>query len=307
MGKISVWIRELRAPFFTCTLVPVLLGTAVAWYYTGSFNLIFFLLALIGITAIHAGANMIDDYFDYKSGCDTNPIYDELDSPFFGGSRMLAEGKLKPKEVYIASIIAFAIGSLIGLYFVYSTGWPVLLLGAIGMFFAYFHVTHVCKWGLAEFSLFFNFGPLITLGAYYVQTQQIAVEPLVASMPIGLIMACMLLINQIPDKKADEVSDKNTVAVTHGEKTAAEVFMNLFFIAFLFIPAAVLLSIMPWCALIALLAFPDAKKAMRIAVENYGNPQEITLANAITYKVHLVTGLLLTSAYLLAPYCEMLV
>jgi len=297
--NIGVWIRELRAPFFTCTLVPVVLGTSVALYDSGVFDLVNFLLVLAGTVSIHAGANMIDDYFDYRSGCDLHPIYDELKSPFFGGSRILTDGKLSPRSVYLASMLSFTVGAVIGIYFVFLLGWPILALGVTGLFFGYFHVNYVCKWGLAEFSLFLNFGPLITVGSYYVQTGHMTLMPWVASIPVGLIMACMLLINQVPDREADARSNKNTIAVRYGEKTAVDVFSGLFIAAYLFVVVSVLLGFMPPYALLALITLPLALRTIIIAEGSYDEPSEITLANKYTYQNHFFTGILLTVGYLI--------
>ncbi len=297
--EITTWIRELRAPFFTCTIVPVMLGTAVAWFSTGSFNPIHFLLVMVGTISIHAGANMVDDYFDYQSGCDLHPIYDELDSQFFGGSRILTEGKLKPKSVYYASVLSFLFGALIGIYFVFKFGWPILVLGVTGILFGYFHVNYVYKWGLAEFSLFLNFGPLITVGSYFVQTGKMTIMPWIASIPIGLLMACILLINQVPDRQADEISKKNTVAVRHGEKRAVDLFSALLILTYIFIGGTVLLGDMPPYVLITFLTLPLAIKTIWVAERSYDDPSEITPANRYTYQNHLLTGILLTLGYLI--------
>ncbi|KXB05420.1 hypothetical protein AKJ51_05060 [candidate division MSBL1 archaeon SCGC-AAA382A20] len=193
--KVFIWIKELRVPFFTCTIVPVFLGATVAWYKMSIFNPVLFSLTLLGTLSIHAGSNMIDDYLDHKSGCDSHLQYENLESTFFGGSRILVEGKLKPKNVYKASILTLAIGGVIGAFLTILRGWEIIILGGIGMFSGYFHAKHISTRGLGELSLFLNFGPLIVLGSYFVQVQKFGIEPLLASLPIGILMFCILLIN----------------------------------------------------------------------------------------------------------------
>ncbi len=85
----EVWIKALRAPFFTASIIAVVLGSAVAYSYNNVFNFSVFILAMIGVVSLHAGGNMLNDYFDYKSGAD---IINDSPTPFSGGSRVLVDG-----------------------------------------------------------------------------------------------------------------------------------------------------------------------------------------------------------------------
>jgi len=299
---VIVWIRELRAPFFTATVVPVMLGATVAWYRLGVFNPTRFVLTLTAALCLHAGTNMINDYFDYKSGCDLHPMYQEFWAPFFGGSRLLPEGVLKPRDVYVAALLSFGLSGAIGILLALETGWIIILLGAVGVLSGYFYVTHLSRRGVGEFFVGLNFGPLMVTGSYYVQVQTFAAEPLVASIPIGLLIADVLWINEIPDYIADRAVGKNTVVVRLGRKRAADMYVILMMSTYAFIVLGVGLRLMPTCSLIALATVPIALKAIKVAREHYEEPPKMVSSNVATILVHLFTGLLLILGYVLSVF-----
>ena len=165
--KLEVWAKELRIPFLSLPAIFVPLGITVA-LLDGYFNLVYGILTLIGIVCIHASVNVLNDYFDFKSGIDTATT----PTPFSGGSRVLPENLLTPKSVLIGGIILLAIGSLIGLYFLYIFNFPPLLIALISIAIitsvAYSPV--LSKIGLGEIFVFLNFGPLLFTGIYYIQS-----------------------------------------------------------------------------------------------------------------------------------------
>src|SRR3989338_1591309 len=107
MQRLKVWLKAIRIPFFTATIIPVSLGSIVAWYDTDSFIWIRFGLAMLGALLIHAGTNLANDYFDHLTGCDEANLNH---TPFSGGSRVIPEGLILPKKVLYASLLAFILG-----------------------------------------------------------------------------------------------------------------------------------------------------------------------------------------------------
>jgi len=295
MFKVALWVKELRAPFFTATIVPVLLGAIVAWRSTGVFNRPYFVLSLIAALCLHAGANMANDYFDYKSGCDL--MNKEFVSPFSGGSRLLPEGALKPRNVHIAALLSFGLASLIGVFLALERGWIIILFGVIGIFSGYFYTTRLATSVVGELSVGINFGPLMVLGSYYVQTPRLTLEPLVASVPVGLLIANVLWINEIPDYGADKSVGKNTCVVRLGRKRSADVYAVIMMAAYGSIILGTIMKLMPTATLVALISMPMALKAIKIAREHYEEPLKLVPANAATIKIHLLTGLLLALGY----------
>src|SRR3989338_847528 len=116
MPRLKVWLKALRAPFFTATIVPVLLGAIIAWYDTGSFIWVKFWLTFAGALFMHAGTNLANDYFDHQSGCDE---INATPTPFSGGSRVIQQGLIKAKNILFAALAFFIFGSLIGFYLNY--------------------------------------------------------------------------------------------------------------------------------------------------------------------------------------------
>ena len=130
-SKLTLWLKELRAPFFTASALPVIVGTAIAYSQTAQFNVILFILALFATVALHAGANIANDYFDHISG---NDWLNDNKTPFSGGSRLIQQNLLTPGEVIVGAWIALFIGASIGLIIVILTkSFFLLLLGIIGL------------------------------------------------------------------------------------------------------------------------------------------------------------------------------
>lgn len=316
-ARIKLWLLETRAPFLTAALVPVLLGTAIAWGVGGVFHWGYFLLTLISGLCLQAAVNVLNDYFDHKSTCDDINV--EYVSPFTGGSRLIQMGLLKPSTVLKEGLIFLAIGSLIGLYLVWSRGLPVLWLGIIGVFFVYFYTAPPLKLsyrGGGELAVGLSFGVLMSLGAYYVQTQTLAWLPVIAAVPVTLLIAAVLYINEFPDYAADKAVGRKHLVVRMGKARAAKGYIVLMSLAYLSIvvssiygqfwgiPSALPLSLF---ILLGLLTLPQAIKAMRITREYYADSASLAPANAYTIQIHLRTGLLLTAAFLLAGAVSLIV
>lgn len=296
---LPLWIVKLRAPFFTADLVPVCLGIAIAWARTGAFNVWYFLLTLVGAVCINAGTNMTNDYFDHTWGSDE--VNTEFANPFTGGSRLIQMGIVKPKTFLWQGIGLFAIASLIGLLLTFARGMWVLWLGLIGAFTGFFYTAppiRLARTSLGELLVGLNLGPLMVLGSTYVQTQTLSWEPVIASLPVGLLIALVLWINQFQDAPADAAVGKNHLVVRLGRRRAATVYGLLLMAVYLSLLAGVLFGGVTPFALLGLLTLPMAVKAYRVARVHYDHPRELTPANAVTIQIHLRTGILITLGYI---------
>ena len=290
----------MRAPFFQSVIIPAVMGMAVAWYQTGIFHPWYFLLALLGVVFVQAGTNLANDYFDYRSGADnTNKEF----TPFNGGSRVIQEGLISPKGIYKASLLFFALAILIGLYLVWVRGWALLAIGAAGLLSGYFYTASPVRLGyrgIGEFLVGLNCGPLVVLGAYYVQAQSFSLTALVASIPVGFLIAAVLYINQFPDYHADKMAGKNTIIVIMGKERAIKGFYFLLVSSYLVITLGVTAGIIPLPSLLSLITLPLAWKTIKIAGANYTNTKDLIPAMSNTIIIHLTVGLLLSSGYLAA-------
>lgn len=300
VAKLPIWLKELRAPFFTAVLIPVFLGTVIAWYMTGAYNLAYFILNLLGVVCINAGTNLANDYFDYKSGCDS--IDADFTSPFSGGSGLLPRGVLDPKQVHAASLIFFLLAGIVGILLTVAVGWTIVILGIVGVLSGYFYTTQLAPRGIGEFVVGLNCGPLVVIGSYYVQTQSFALEPIIASIPVGILILTVLWINEIPDFHVDAKAGKRTLVTRIGRKKAADVYSLLSLCTYATILLGVSLRLMPIISLLSFATVPLAIKAIRIARREYENPRSLVPANATTVLVHLFTGLLLCLAYVISGF-----
>ncbi len=296
--KLEIWFAELRAPFLTATLVSIILGTAVAWARNNVFNLEYFLLALSGGTFLHLGTNVANDYFDHRSGNDE--VNKEFVRPFSGGSRTIQLGLLTPKEVLSGALLFYTLATLIGLYLSWIRGPFVLVLGLIGLISGFFYTAPPLNWaskGIGEALVGVNFGALMTLGAYYVQAQNIALEPLVASIPVSLLIAAVLYINEFPDYLADKSIGKNTLVVRLGRTKAVFGYASIVLGAYLFILLSALVGVTPPYTLFAFITLPLAIESVRHASKFHSQSFSLVPANAMTIVIHLLTSLLISFGY----------
>ena len=290
----------MRAPFLTAAIVPVILGTCVAWASSGIFLIDVFLLTLIAGIFIHIGSNVANDYYDHKSGTDDTNV--DFVRPFTGGSRMIQRGWMTPSEVFIEAMVFFMLGGGIGLYLAYTRGIEVLILGVIGVGSGFFYTAPPFRFvsrGYGEVFIGLNFGVLMTLGAYFVQTQVLAWEVVYPSIPVAILITAVLYINEFPDHDADRDAGKLTIVVRLGRERAAKGYAVLMISLYLSILIPILLSIVHWYTILGVATLPIAVLATRYALKHYDHPLPLTPAYAGTVANHLFTGLFLAWSYIM--------
>lgn len=305
INRIKIWIKAVRAPFFTATIVPVVLGAVIAWSQLHRFNWFYFLIALAGGLFIHAGLDLANDYFDHTSGVDEK---NTTPTPFSGGSRMIQEKILSPGSVLKSSILFFLAGIIIGIYLNFVLpGNILLLIGVIGVFLAFFYTAPPFRIGYTEFGLLAcaaGFGPIMVLGSYYVQTGSLDWMPFFASIPVGILITLVLYINEFPDYEADKQAGKKTLVVILGKRNAILVYYLLLVSVYLCIIFGVLTGIFPRVSFITFITLPLSIRAVRVAKQNYDKIQELLPANAATIGLHLTIGLLLSISYILECFVK---
>ena len=301
--KLKTWFLETRPQFLLLSVVLAFLGTCIAWY-DGAFHLGYALLAFVGLLLCHISVNVLNDYFDYRSGIDLEVIR----TPFSGGSGILPAASLKPRQVFWFGIISFLLAIPIGVYFVMTLdqGWlllPLLLIAAICVLL---YTPFILKLRWPEWAPGLGMGTLPVLGMYFVQTAAYTLPAVVASIPSGILVHNLLLLNEFPDTEADEKAGRKTLPITMGKAKASIVYSVLTLVVYLWIIGAVVAELtgvvqkgMPPFALIALLTLPLAIKAIRGALK----PKEtgkLVPAMASNVLVVLLTQLLLGIGYILA-------
>jgi 1,4-dihydroxy-2-naphthoate octaprenyltransferase len=298
-SKPALWVRASRAPFLSASLVPVLLGALAARYRTGSFNLTSFLATLGGIACIHLGANLANDYFDHKTGCDMqNPD----PTPFSGGSRVIQDGLISSRAIMAASAAFFVAGAAFGLYLNgLVRGNAVLLIGLTGIAGGLFYTALPVKLsyrGLGEVAVFFCFGPLLVAGSYLVQAGRLDFWVFAVSVPAGLLVLAILLVNEVLDVEWDRRGGKNTLVVALGRERGYGLFLAAYVAAYAYIGIGIVLRVyQPVAAVSALpLLLGVRQLAPGRALASRAGAID---ASRITIRSQMITVLLLALSFLI--------
>lgn len=299
MNRPAAYLRELRAPFLTVSVFPVLLAVAVARYESGSWNPLLFWLTLAGAVLLHLGANTINDWFDHRSGNDAANV--DFASPFTGGSRMIQEGLISPHGVLVLSLSLFAAACAVGVVLLVLRGPTILLFGAVGIALGVLYTEPhalLAGRGFGEFAILAAFG-LIAVGAYWVQTGTLTSQGLLAPLPLALLTTAIIIVNEFEDARADASTGKRTLVVRLGSNRAVALFAAVTLGAYVPIVAGAAARIMPAWTLLGLVPLPLAARAIATAASSHEDPKRMAPANAATILCHLATGVALTLVYLL--------
>ena len=302
--KESFWkgFWQLADPkIWIASTVPMLLGTALAFGLTGSFNLYWFAAALTGIYLIEIGKNAANEVVDYQSGVDRF-VTPENRTPFSGGKKTIVDGLLTVAEARLIAAVTLTAGGLVGLYIVFFREPLVFWVGILGMFFAIFYSLPPLKFsyrGFGEAAVGITFGPLITSGAFLVQAHTLSPLVVLASLPIGFLIANVLWINQYPDYEADKKGRKLNGVVRLGKERGVGVFAGLFGAAYLFLVILFAASGNPFW-LLPFLTLGLVNRAVRVAREHYQNLPRQLEANLRTIQTYQLAGAAMVVAALLS-------
>ena len=293
--KLKIWLLETRPQFLLLSVVLVLLGTAMA-RYEGCFDLLKFVLTLIGLLLAHASVNVLNDYFDYKSGIDLETTR----TPFSGGSGVLPKGLLKPKGVYIYGVGCLMAAFAIGIYLTFISGWQLLPLILLGGPVIYFYTSHLTRWLAGEFWAGLGLGMLPVLGTYFVQTGHYSAEAVVASLAPGFLTANLLLLNEFPDIEADKKGGRYNLVIALGPRNASRLYAGLIAMTYACIVGGVIFKFMPPLTLIGFHSIFFAFKAIKITFRHYDNVQNMLPALKANVLTVLVTNAFMALGYFLS-------
>lgn len=304
-SKWALFLNATRLPFLTAVLIPVLLGTAIAWkdgFLSDRYHFWLFVLTLLGAACFHIGTNVINDYFDHVTGADEANL---TPTPFGGGSRVIQRGLMSPASVRNLAVLFYVVGALIGTYLTFVVGPVMLAFGLVGFLIGYLYSAppfRLVNRGLGELAVAVGFGPVVVLGAYWVQAGQWSWEAFLASLPLALLIAAVLYINEFPDKPWDARAGKKTIITRLSTMAAIRGYAVLIAASHLVIVAGVVLGIMPVATLLALITLPMGWKSYQILRQHHSHPYRLIPANASTVFTHLYAGLLLFAGYMVAAY-----
>jgi 1,4-dihydroxy-2-naphthoate octaprenyltransferase len=254
---------------------------------------------MIGMVLCHASVNILNDYVDFKSGVDLKT----MKTPFSGGSGILPAGKMSANQAKWYGIILFLLAVPIGVYFSMVVGWQLIFVLALGAICILMYTPFILKVYFPEWSPGMGLGILPVLGAYFVQTGFYSVHALIASVPSGILVLNLLLLNEFNDIEADKTANRRTLPITAGPRKAAIVYSTLTLIMYLWIVTAVIFRLMPIYTLLALLTLPFGIKAMKGSF-SHKEMDKIMPAMGSNVVMVLLTQLLIGVGYLLATFIK---
>lgn len=293
MSQIALWWRAVRPFAFTVSLIPPIMGGLIALVENPGlkFSLFRFILAGIGCMTAHAGANLLSDYYDFRTRVDREGT--------FGSSGLLVGGVMAPAQILRGGWVALIIAGIIGAYLVFVTPngtflvWLILIGGMFGVFYTAkpFELKYHA---LGDLAVFVSFGPAMVLGAYFVQAHHFSWKPVLYSIPIGFLVDAILHSNNLRDIANDGVVKIKTVPILIGEKWAKMMYQALVFGAYFTTLLLVLFGGLTAFALLVFLSLPLAFKVVNTVRHKESAPAErFAMIDASTAQLHLVFGLLM--------------
>ena len=298
LNRLSVWWKALRYHFIPPSIFPATLGALVAWAGNHTFYPLYFLLVLVGVVINHIALNMADDYFDFKHAVDH--LTSEEKNPYSGGSGTLSSGLIHPPSMFKAFVLCFGITVTIGLYLTILRGLPILLFGLLGVFCSIFYTAPPISFshhGLGELGQLVCFGTVIGMGSYFVQTQNLSLEAFLATLPLGIMLFSMIIINEIPDYEEDRLAGKLTLVARYGKWQGAKLYIASWTCTYMVVICGTLLGLLPLPTLLSLVSLPSALRSIHTLRVNYNNPLRLAPANLDMIIAHSIAALALIAAY----------
>lgn len=287
---------EVCRPFsLSASGVPVLAAGALAWG-NGLFDAVLFVAALVGALCLHMGTNVTNEIFDVRNGVDT------ITSP--RASQALLKGRLTEREAFGLAAVFFGVAILIGVYLLTQRGLPVLLFGIAGLVAGYGYTAPPFNLKYRALGLplvFFMFGPLMTVGTYYVVTGSFSWQAVIVSIPVGLLVTAILHGNEWRDITDDKRYGIGTLSSWMGSRKAYRVYVGLIVAAYIALAVAVLFGWLPTTTLLAMLSLPLFVRAIRNAeLGVLGQQRAIAMIDLQTAQLQAAFGFLLVAGLILA-------
>ncbi len=291
MSTYRDWFLAMRPWSFAMSAISVSVGAALAATH-GSFSWPLYLATALAMIAVHGGVNLMNDFFDFRSGVDAAEVATAQYRP-----HPLVEGKIYPMPVLWVSVLLFAMGVFLGLLLAYLRGSEILWIGIIGLAAGVCYTAPPLAYkykALGEISVFLMWGPLSVEAAYFVQLQRFSWDALFVSVPFGVLVALVLFANNLRDVETDDRAGVANLAIVFGRDNGPRVYASMVAAA---IAAVVIMSLVGplslW-ALLVLLSLPTAIKLIRVMIREV--PKD---ADARTAQLNTVFGVLLIISLIL--------
>jgi len=257
-GGARIWLMAARPRTLPAAIAPVLVGTSLAGFQ-GAFHPLRFVAALLGAVFIQVGTNLSNDYSDARRGADAE---DRL-----GPVRVTAGGLVPPRQVLVATYVSFGLAVLFGIYLIVVAGWLLLVLGAASILAGVLYTGGPRPYGyagLGEVFVFLFFGVVAVAGSYFAQTRHVDWEAFALAVPVGLLAASILVVNNVRDIDSDRRAGKRTLAVKLGRARTREMFAAIVYLAFLLAPVTWIFGPVGAWVMLTWLALPLAAAVVRL-------------------------------------------
>ena len=286
--RLAAWFEIARPFSFTASTVPVAAGGALA-ALDGRLDWPLFVAALIAAVLLHVGTNITNEIYDVRKGIDS------ITSP--RASHALLKGRLSEHEAFALAATAFAGSMAIGIWLVVERGWPVAVLGVLGLVGGLGYTAPPLEYkfhALGPPLVFLLMGPLMVVGSYYVSSGTFTWAALVASVPVGLLVTAILHGNEWRDVSEDARAGISTMSIRAGRHFAHELYLALVIGAYLVLALAVAVGALPPLSLLAMLSLPLLVRAVRASeLGATGQQRAIAMIDLQTAQLHAAFGFLL--------------
>ncbi|MGM0427472.1 MAG: prenyltransferase [Thermodesulfobacteriota bacterium] len=285
------WFLAMRPWSFSMSAISVSVGAALAATH-GAFSWTWYILTAVAMIAVHGGVNLMNDFFDYRSGVD---IADAATTQY--RPHPLAEGKIYPMPVLWVSIILFSLGIALGVMLAYLRGWEIFWIGGIGVAAGVLYTAPPLSykyraWG--ELSVFLMWGPLAVEAAYFIQIGCFSWAAFWISIPFGMLVSLTLFANNLRDVKTDSKAHVNNLAIILGRHGGLIVYASMVLAALFSVIIMSIIGPLGKYSLIVILSLPIAFKLLRLMIREV--PQD---ADARTAQLNTAFGTLLVISLIL--------
>jgi 1,4-dihydroxy-2-naphthoate polyprenyltransferase len=266
MGGFRIWLMAARPRTLPAAVAPVLVGTSLAGF-EHVFHPLRFVAALLGALFIQVGTNLSNDYSDARRGADAE---DRL-----GPVRVTAGGLVPPRQVLIATYVSFGLAVLFGIYLVAIAGWQLLIVGAASILAGVGYTGGPRPYGyegLGELFVFLFFGVVAVAGSFFVQVTALDWEAFALAVPVGLLAAGILVVNNVRDIDSDRRAGKRTLAVKLGRERTRWLYAAVVYVAYLMTPVTWVFGPTTAWVLLPWLTLPVAAAVVRIVRSRTDGP-----------------------------------
>ena len=291
---LSVWFRVIRIRFLLSSVIAVSVGLGISWWHIGQIDILYAIMTMGGVVSLHASVDLLNDYWDFKRGIDTETQRTKMS----GGTGVLPEGLLQPNQVYRAGLGFLIIGALIGIYFVIIDGIVIGVILSFAVVSIYFYSTKIVDSGLAEIFVAIK-GTMIVLGTYFIQTLEINLTTIMGGIFIGVLSSLVLFITSFPDFEADKAKGRKTLVISVGKQKATSVFWIFPIVVYSILFSGIFYEIFPIYCVISIVMFPLIIKAGLLLKQNFDNINKLIPAMSYTITFSRITGALFVIGFLL--------